>query len=100
MIWRASERFFCTSGSYPGSVCRRSCGIPQTPSGKGLHDAADVALTFADDVDKRLAVETQRYCPPHLRIVEGRRIAVDDQVAADAARRHLTNHLRRLAFDI
>src|ERR1700719_657280 len=35
MIARASARFFCMSGSYPGSVFRTSSGIPHSPSGKG-----------------------------------------------------------------
>src|SRR5215472_9689785 len=45
------------------------------PFGQRLHDPADVALALADDVDKRLAVEAQRHRPPHIRIVEGRRVA-------------------------
>src|SRR5215468_6286146 len=35
MIARASERFFATSGSYPGSSANFSGGSPQTPSGGG-----------------------------------------------------------------
>jgi choline dehydrogenase-like flavoprotein len=29
-----------------------------------LHDAADIALAFGDDVEERLAVKAQRHCPP------------------------------------
>jgi hypothetical protein len=62
-------------------------------------DPADVALALTDDVNKRFPVEAQRYCPSHIHVVERRRVAVDDQVAADAARHHLANRLGRLPLD-
>ena len=74
--------------------------MPHTPSGGGCIDAADIALAFADDVDEGLAVEAQRHRPPHLRVVEGRHVAVDDQVAADIGRDQLADRLRRLALDV
>ena len=55
------------------------------PAGRRLHDAADIALPFGDDVDKGLAVERQRHRPPQIGIVERRLVAVDQQVAVDAA---------------
>jgi hypothetical protein len=40
---------------------------------------------------KALLVQAQGHRPSHVRIVERRGIAVDDQVAADATRRYLAN---------
>ena len=54
--------------------------MPQTPSGGGSIDAADIALPFVEDVDKGLAVEAQRHRPPQIGVVEGRLVAVDQQV--------------------
>jgi len=65
-----------------------------------LHDPADVALAVAEDVDKRFAVQAQRHCPSHIRVVERRRIAVDDQVAANPARGHLTDRPGRLVLNV
>src|SRR5207247_469044 len=47
-----------------------------------------------------LPVEAQGHCPPQLRFVERRDVAVYDQVAADIGRIELTERLRRLPFDI
>jgi hypothetical protein len=43
-----------------------------------LHNPADIALAFGQDVDERLAIQAQRHCPPQIRVVEGRLVAVDD----------------------
>src|SRR4029077_16589617 len=50
------------------------------------HDAPDIALSFGDDVDEGLAVEAQRHRPAQVRVIEGCRIRVDDQVAPDIRR--------------
>src|ERR1700738_5273362 len=68
--------------------------------GRGQHGAADITLSFVEDVDERLAVEAQRHGPPDLRVVEGRDLAVDDQVSAGVERRGLADRLRRLALDV
>jgi hypothetical protein len=65
-----------------------------------LHGPADVALAVADDVDERPAVKAQHHGPSHIRVVKGRRIAVDDQVAADPARGHLADRTGLLARDV
>ena len=67
---------------------------------RGLHNRADVALALCQDVDERLAVERERHCPPQIGIVEGRQIAVDDQIAGDVCREHLADCVRRLARDV
>jgi hypothetical protein len=36
-----------------------------------LHDPTDVALSFGQDVDERLAVQAQRHCMPQIGVVEG-----------------------------
>ena len=70
------------------------------PAGRWLQDAADLALPLGDDVDKRLAVEAQRHRAPQFGIVEGRRLAVDDQVAVDGARVFIADRARHLALDV
>lgn len=65
-----------------------------------MHDCADVALAGGDDADERLAVEAQRHRPPQVRVVEGRRVAVDDHIAAVVGRKYLADRLRRLLLDV
>src|SRR6516225_1400300 len=67
------------------------------PRGCRLHGPADLALSAADDVDKGLAVQGQSHRPPQVGVVEWRLVAIDDQVAVDAALRHLADRLRHLA---
>ena len=47
-----------------------------------------------------LRSSAQRHRPAEIGVVEGRLIAVDDQVAADVGCRHVADRLRRLALDI
>jgi len=61
------------SGSYPGNVFSMSAGIPQSPPRQRLHRPPDFALACGNDVDERLAVETERHRPSQIGIVEGRR---------------------------
>ena len=63
-----------------------SSGMPQMPSGGGSIAAADVALTLAEYVDKRLAVERQRHRAAHFGVVERRLARLIDQVAATLRR--------------
>jgi hypothetical protein len=70
------------------------------PGGRRLHRPADVALTLREDVDKGSAVEAQHHRPLDFRIVEGRLVAVDDQVGTGIARRQVADRLGRLALDV
>src|SRR3984893_11296666 len=101
MIWRGSARVFCTSGSWPGHWFIKNGGMPPKPTRGGWGGPADLALPLAEDVDERLAVEGESHSMPQLRVIEGRLIAVDEQVAIDAAvRRQLADRVRPLAFHI
>jgi hypothetical protein len=40
-------------------------------------------LFLGDDVDEHLAVDRERHRPPQIGVVEGRLIAVDEQVPVD-----------------
>ena len=68
--------------------------------GRRQHDAADVVLAVAQDVDEGLAVEGQRHRLADLGIVEGRGLRIDDQVGGDVGGRQLADRLRRLGLDV
>ena len=70
------------------------------PSGGGQHDAADVVLAAAQDVDEGLAIERERQGLADLRIVEGRGRGIDDQIVGDVGRHQLADGLRRLRLDV
>src|SRR5262249_47025780 len=59
--------------------------------------AADRALAFRHDVDEGFVIETQRHRAPQLDIVEWRRCAVDDQIAAIVVHDNVAERLRSLA---
>ena len=67
--------------------------------GRRLHRRADLALAFADDVDKGLAVERQHDRAPHVGIVERRHGAIHDGGAAGIPAVDLAFDVRRLALD-
>ena len=64
------------------------------------HRAADITLSFAKDVDKGFAIQGQRHSAPQIGVVEGWRMAVEEQLGADISRSQLAARLRRLTFDI
>jgi hypothetical protein len=66
---------------------RSCCSAGRSAIGRRLHRGADLALAFADDLDERLTVERQHYCPPQFGVVEGRDRAVDDRGTAGILRR-------------
>ena len=65
-----------------------------------MHDPADIALAFGQYVDKRLAIEAQRHCPPQIGVVEGRLVPVDDQIASDIRCDYLADGIGRLFLDV
>src|SRR5215472_9833849 len=64
------------------------------------HCAADLCLPLTQYVDKRFAVQCQRHRAPEIHIVEGRHVAVDQEIAAAVRRPELADRVRRLALDI
>ena len=70
MISRASARFFCI-GIVSGQRFEHVRRHAPKPFRQWLHDPANVAVALTQDVDKRLAVESERHRAPHLRIVGG-----------------------------
>jgi len=69
--------------------------MPPLPARRRLQDATHVALPLLQDINEGLAVERQRHCAPRFEIVEGRRVAVDQEVTIDAAGRgHFAMRLR------
>src|SRR3954469_10054351 len=84
----------------PARMAERSgCPAGRSAIGRRLHRGADLALAFADDVDERLTVERQHYCPPQFGVVEGRDRAVDDRGTAGIPAGDLAVHFGRLALD-
>src|SRR5206468_12072187 len=61
---------------------------------------ADIALTVAQNVDERLAVDAESNRTPQFRIVERRLVTVDDQQARDVPGVDLAFDLRCLALDL
>jgi hypothetical protein len=57
-------------------------------------------LAAAQHIDKGSAVQGERHSAAKIGVVEWRRVAINDQSAADAPRPQLANRLRILAFDI
>jgi hypothetical protein len=70
-IWDIARQFF-------QNLWRRS---PESFRQR-LHDATDVALSFTNDVDKRLPVQAECHRPPQIGVVKGRDVAIDDQVVS------------------
>src|SRR5262249_24494397 len=73
---------------------------PPQPARRRLHRPADLALARSEDVDERLAIETERHGTSQTGIIEGRSIAIDDQIAADIGGEYLADRVRRLVFDV
>ena len=69
-------------------------------AGRGLHRRALEAFALGNDVEKCLAVESERHRAPQIRIVEGRLLAVDDQIGADAAGRQIADRVGPLVLQI
>ena len=65
-----------------------------------MHDAADIAFAFGDDVEESLAVQAERHRAPQFGVIERRLVAIDDQVTADIGRVKLADRLRRLARQV
>src|SRR6516164_7281409 len=79
MIARASARFFCISGSYPGN-------------------SPNLAPALGEGVDEGIAVNAQRHRPPQIQVIEWRLVPVDEQVAIYRARRYFADRIRHLAL--
>ena len=73
---------------------------PPQAGGRRLHRPVYVALALGNDVEKALAVDRQLHRPADVRIVEGRSVAVDQQIECHRCRRHLADRIRRLALDV
>ena len=67
---------------------------------QGLHRAADIALPLGQNVDEGFAVERVGQGLAQIRVVEGRVVAVHDQIGAGVARCQLADRLRRLVLHI
>src|SRR6516225_1255222 len=74
--------------------------MPHSPSGSGCMAPPMSPWPSLMMSMNSPTVEAQHHGPPHIRVVEGRRIAVDDQVAADPAWRHLADRAGLLALDV
>ena len=70
------------------------------PGRRRQHRPADIALSLAENVNEALAVERQGQRAPLIGIVEGRRLAVDQQISTGIGRDQITNSLRRLLFHV
>ena len=68
--------------------------------GRRLHRAAELGIALVQDVDERLAVHGEIERQPQIRIVERRRVAVQDQVGAVVHRRDLALRRRQLGLDV
>ena len=65
-----------------------------------LQDAADVADALVQRADEGAPVERQHERPPDLRVVERRRLPIDQDVRVAVRRRRLARRLRRSAPDL
>ena len=91
MISRASSRLFATSGAIARQRLRASpAACPTDPPGGGCIAAPRKPCPSVRMSINALRSSAQRHCPPQLGIVEGRLLAVDDQIGADAARRAIS----------
>src|SRR5438874_3464108 len=65
----------------------------QTPDTlwRRLHRAADIALALRKNIDEAFAIEREGHGPAYLRAVEGRSVAVHDQIGALVCRLYLTD---------
>ena len=70
------------------------------PSLGRLQGAADLAVAFVERGDEGPAVERQRQRAADLGIVEGRGLAIHQDVGVVVHRRRLAHHPRRLAADV
>jgi hypothetical protein len=57
-------------------------------------------VTLGENIDEALAVERQCQGPPQIRIVERRRLAVDQEIGTGIGRCEVANGLRRLLLDV
>src|SRR5262249_49089701 len=64
------------------------------------HRSTDPAFAIAEDVDKGLAVESERHRAAQFGIVEGRFVAIDQKLAWDVPRHRLAHRVWRLQFEL
>jgi hypothetical protein len=53
------------------------------PAGRRLHRPADVSLALGENLDEALTIDRQLHRPANFRVVEGWRLAIDEQVDRD-----------------
>ena len=87
-------------GAIAGNCCKKIGRHTPHASRWRQHRPADIALTLGEDINEAFAIERQRQCAPQIGIVEGRRLAVDQQIGAGIGRNEIASRLRRLLLHI